>query len=126
MKLYRLLNVYNMGGQSQEVSDVFTIIEESTDILKNIASDEYNSKYFAFNGCETYGDKKLNFLIKMFFDPCNKTIGGYIERKLNGVLDNEYRKKKIINSLHSIEFEWECLDMDTNVGDCCDWRAIEW
>lgn len=115
-----------MGGQSQDISNVFSIVNESTDILKDIASKEYNKKYFAFGSCENPGDKKINFLIKTFFDPCSYTIGGYIDRKLSGVLDNEYRKKKIINSLHSIEFEWECLGMDTDVGDCCDWRAIEW
>lgn len=115
-----------MGTQSQEIKNLLSEVVHSKDNLRKVASNEYNFKYFSFEECCDKPDGKLNFLIKKYFNPSDNNMITYFNKRMNGTLDNEYKRHKILNVLGNIEFDWECVDMEEDVGACCDWKSIDW
>lgn len=116
-----------MGVQSREVRDLYSIRKESTDYLKKYAHEDYLKKYYLVNNCFDLDESELkyNFIISKYFDHDSCTIVDYVNKKMSGELDVHYQRRKALQKIERIEFEWECNDMYDDAS-CCEWKAIEW
>lgn len=118
-----------MGAQSIYVKNIESIIHESTKYLQDFAEEDFMEKYFLRKKCQskTEKGKKYHYLILSTLDPKECDIVDYINKKISGELENEYRKRKALQNLNRVEFEWECEDMyDSKDTECCEWKSIEW
>lgn len=116
-----------MGIQSSEIKSIFSLKEDSNNYLKKMAEKEYFQKHFLFDNCFKGDERntKYNYIINKYFEDEDCTVVAYLDKKLSGELDNEYRKRKILQKLDRLEFSWECYDIYEN-KDCNDWKAIKW
>lgn len=117
-----------MGIQINQTKDVLTLVSDSNKILQKEAKKDYLFKYFQISECCNEGeDIKHHYLINKYFSDPSCSVSDYINKKLSGELEYEYRKRKALQKLDTIEFKWECDDMyDDKNANCCDWKAIEW
>lgn len=116
-----------MGIQSNETRDIYSIQKESEKYLKDYALNDFLYKYYMVKNCFDLNETKLkyNYMISKYFSDDSCSIVDYVNKKLSGELDEEYRRRKRLQKIQRIEFEWECNDMYDDAS-CCDWKAIEW
>lgn len=116
-----------MGIQSVEKRDIYTIQNDSTKYLKDYALNEYLNKYFLVNNCFDLNETKLkyNLVVSKYLSDDSCSIVDYVNKKLSGELDLEYRRRKLLQKIDRVVFEWECDDMYEDAS-CCDWKSIEW
>lgn len=116
-----------MGIQSNSIRDLPVILKESEKYLIQSAESEYFYKYFLTKNCFETEEKRLKYhymvLKHLSDDSCS--IVDYVNKKLSGELDAEYRRRKIMQKIDRVEFTWECSDMYDDT-DCCEWKSIEW
>lgn len=116
-----------MGVQSNEVNSFYTKREDSLKYLKGHANSEYLSTYYLLEDCFKKDEDKLkhSYLMSKYFSDDSCSIVDYVNRKLSGELDAEYRRRKSLYKIERFEFSWECNDMYDDTS-CCEWKAIEW
>lgn len=116
-----------MGIQSSKNRNIYTIQEDSIKYLKEYAHNDYLLKYYMINNCFDLNETKLkyNLVILKHLSDDGCSIVDYVNKKLSGELDEEYRRRKKLQKLQRIEFEWECDDMYEDTS-CCNWKSIEW
>jgi len=116
-----------MGTQSREIQDLYIIRKDSKEYLKKHAHNDFLKKYYLIDNCfkGDESDLKYNFLIAKYFADDSCSIVDYVNKKLSGELDLEYSRRKSLQKIERIEFEWECNDMYDD-ANCCEWKAIEW
>lgn len=118
-----------MGIQSLEIRNIDSICRDSEQYLKRLAEDDFMKKYFLKESCSEKGNDYLKYHMMILNSFGNKgcTIVDYINRKISGELEFEYRKRKVLQNLKRVEFTWECNDLyDSKDADCCEWKSIEW
>lgn len=116
-----------MGIQSNDIRNLTTILKDSEKYLKQTAESEYFFKYFLVDNCFKADEKylKYHYMILKYLSDDSCTIVDYVNKKLSGELETEYRKRKALQRLETVTFTWECDDMYDNT-DCCEWKAIQW
>lgn len=116
-----------MGIQSNDIRNIYTIYEDSVKYLQKSADSDYFMKYFMVDNCFKKDEKylKYHYMISKYFADDSCSIVDYVNKKLSGELDNEYRKRKLLQKIDRVEFTWECNDMYEDAS-CCDWKAIQW
>lgn len=116
-----------MGVQSLYIKDIHSITRDSNNYLKKHALEEYLNKYYLIGNCSKTSEEDLryNYIISEYLNIDDCTIVDYVNKKVSGELDQHYRRRKLLQKIDSIEFEWECNDMYEDTS-CCDWKAIEW
>lgn len=118
-----------MGVQTNDIRDIYTILKDNSKVLQKAAETDYIEKYFAVKNCKGYEDREVkhSYLINKYFSDTSVTIVDYINKKLSGELEYEYTKRKKLQKLDTIEFQWECNDLyNDRDASCCNWKAIEW
>lgn len=119
-----------MGVQSIEREAFKDLICNSENTLKEIADKEYLEKYYEVKKCcPEYSDRELkyHFIVLKYIDSKDTSVVDYINKKLSGELEPEYKRRKLLQNLERLEFNWTCDDnYDDDDANCCDWRSIEW
>lgn len=118
-----------MGIQSLNIRNIDSICKDSEEYLKGKAEEDFMEKYFLKDSCSKDGEGYLmyHYMILNSLGEKGCTIVDYINKKLSGELDFEYRKRRVLQNLQRIEFTWECNDLyDSKDADCCEWKSIEW
>lgn len=115
-----------MGAQSIEIRDYEWQLEESLKSLTKNVEGLFYEKYFLYKcGDCTNGDNDYLKYKYLNIDNCN--IVDYLNKKISGELDHEYRRKKILGKLNRVEFEWECEEaVENDYTKSCSWQEIEW
>lgn len=116
-----------MGVQTYKDVDVFSLYDENIETLKKVAKEEYLEEYFLISSCDkvTTENTIFSYIFTKYIDVKSCTIGEYVDKKLSGELDLEYKRRKYLNKVKSVTFSWECDDIYDETS-CCDWKSIEW
>lgn len=112
-----------------DICKVDSMIDKSVEYLKGSAEKEYVKKYYDVEICcpeLSERERKHSLLVLKYIDPSKNNIVDYINKKLSGELDHQYKKRIKQKNLRIIETKWECDMYNDQEANCCDWKAIEW
>lgn len=116
-----------MGVQLNNIKDLNSFVENSRQELLKRTNDDYLFKYFQISKCcESLEDIEYHYLIVKYLGDADCYLVDFLNKKMSGELEPEYKRRRLFQKLDRLEYKWQCCDDWQEEDGCCDWKSIQW